>query len=77
MAKGENSECLNHTGAQSHPGRRLGFQQVWAPVFVINTKIKGDQADGVRCSGCTTGHDSLIVENYYPFIDEQSAVQKG
>lgn len=39
-----------------------------------NIKTKGDQAGGVWCSGYTIGHDALIVENEFPFVDEQSKV---
>lgn len=37
--------------------------------------MKGDQAGGVSRSGYTTGRDALMVENEFPFVDEQSKVQ--
>ena len=40
-------------------------------------KVKVEQADVVWCMGYTRGHDSLIVETYCHFADEQNEVQKG
>lgn len=51
--------------------------KVRAGVFVINGKMKTDQTNVVWHTGYTTGHHSLIGENYFHFIDKQSDIQQG
>lgn len=79
-------QCLNHVWGfldltsreyvwSRESWEKAGFPASLGTCICNNIKMKGDQAGGVSRSGYTTGRDALMVENEFPFVDEQSKVQ--